>query len=80
MFTPYLGGGLGWANVEFDDGAKDDDNVFAYQVGGGLALEMMPLVTFDLGYRYFGTADPNIFGADVDYDSHNIMAGVRIGF
>ena len=69
-FTPYLGGGMGFANVHLSDtrgvdavsGAlnnhifqDDSDNVFAYQAGAGVEVALNRRLSLDLGYRYFGT-------------------------
>jgi opacity protein-like surface antigen len=90
--TPYLGGGLGMAWVSANDVTADgdpvvddDDAVFAYQLAAGLGWELMPKVTLDLGYRFFATTDPEFTDVDGDtfeseYMSHNLMAGLRLGF
>jgi opacity protein-like surface antigen len=98
----YLGGGIGFANVSannvkfFDElGAvryvDDDDNVFAYQLAAGLAFALNPALTLDLGYRFFGTSDPELeadpllvdppFGDfETEFDSHNVNLGLRMNF
>jgi opacity protein-like surface antigen len=100
--VPYLGGGIGFANVSannvkfFDElGAvryvDDDDNVFAYQLAAGLAFALNPALTLDLGYRFFGTSDPELeadpllvdppFGDfETEFDSHNVNLGLRMNF
>ena len=92
-FVPYAGGGVGMARVSVDnaeifgfDIADDDDTVFAYQLVAGLAFYMTERVALTLDYRYFATQDPEFeeeitnsdFGAE--YHTHNIMAGIRVGF
>jgi opacity protein-like surface antigen len=91
-FTPYLGGGIGFAQVSVNDAkiagvalADDDDTVFAYQVGAGVAFAVAPKINLTLDYRFFGTADPSFKAAgggsfDSEYHSHNIMAGMRFEF
>jgi opacity protein-like surface antigen len=65
--VPYIGGGIGFANVSannvkfFENGVRvryvdDDDNVFAYQLAAGIAFAIAPPLTLDLGYRFFGTS------------------------
>ncbi|ARM31504.1 outer membrane protein [Prosthecochloris sp. HL-130-GSB] len=79
--TPYVMAGLGVANVDFDvDGSDMDDTVFAYQLGAGIAYQATPNVQLDLGYRYFATSDVEVGDGDyeLDIDTHNIMAGVRV--
>ncbi len=80
---PYLGVGLGAALVAFDSadlGVDGDDWVFAYQFLGGAGWEVTRSVTLFGGYRYFATQDARIGGVDVDYRSHNLEVGVRVGF
>jgi outer membrane autotransporter protein len=90
--TPYLGAGLGVANVSMNDvkvaGVKvvdDDDTVFAYQIGAGVAFALNEVMALDLGYRYFATADPEFTDRerddfDFEYKSHNVSLGLRINF
>jgi opacity protein-like surface antigen len=101
--TPYIGGGVGLASVSVL-GLKDVNVVnnsvfyaadhtetnFAWAVYGGLAYEVNPSVTLDLGYRYTdlgdarsGTVtafDNSSSYASVNIDditSHDLMLGVR---
>lgn len=86
--TPYLGAGLGVANVEVkgDDFDDDDDTVFAYQFAAGLAFAVSPYLSLDLGYRYFATEDPefddDVVGASYDneYQTHNASLGLRMTY
>ena len=63
-WRPYLGGGIGVANISYNDVSlkrtlviDDDDTVFAYQGKAGIAYEFSPRWVGTLGYRYFGTDD-----------------------
>ena len=90
--VPYLTAGVGFANVEMSPislnvpgygsvtATGDDDNVFAYQVGIGLAYNVNEKVTADLKYRYFATADPEFSTATAEFSSHNIHFGLRFSF
>jgi len=91
--TPYLGGGLGVALVSinelvepgFGQVVDDDDTVFAYQLGAGVAFELNPNMALDLGYRYFATSDPELTDVDgiefeTEYQTHNASVGLRIMF
>lgn len=88
-FTPFIGGGLGFANVEYDiddigglddtDG-KEDDDVMAYQMMLGVGFAATEKLSIDLQYRYFGTEDPEFDGIDVEYQTHNILLGLRYSF
>ena len=79
--TPFVGGGIGIANVEF--GSADDD-VFAYQLALGLACEIYKNTKVDLQYRYFATDNPQFSNVGVEveakYTTHNLMVGLRYSF
>jgi opacity protein-like surface antigen len=91
-FTPFIGGGIGMAQVSIEDLkigalpiADDDDTVFAYQLIGGVGISVTKAVTLDLVYKFTATADPeftDVTGVpfEAEYQSHNIMAGVRFNF
>jgi opacity protein-like surface antigen len=88
-FTPFIGGGLGIANVEYDVDSvngnsrfsdKADDTVMAYQVMTGISYAATDHLNIDLQYRYFGTEDPEIDVLDTEYQSHNVMLGLRYSF
>jgi opacity protein-like surface antigen len=95
-FTPYISAGIGIANVgvESDDDDyycdgyscydsdyyDDDDTVFAYQVGAGVAYAINKNMTLDLKYRFFATEDPNLYRSKAEFKSHNIYFGFRFTF
>jgi len=37
-------------------------------------------LSIDIQYRFFGTEDPEIDGMDIEYQSHNVMLGLRYSF
>ncbi|GAM08850.1 outer membrane protein PagN [Geobacter sp. OR-1] len=96
--TPYFGGGIGVATLYLSDTTgidnsgtrqtlylKDNDSVFAYQVGAGMEVALNRRISLDLGYRYFGTARATFNedwfqSTDLKYESHNVTAGVRFKF
>jgi opacity protein-like surface antigen len=79
--TPFLSGGLGMANVDFDDSnINDDDTVFAYQVGAGVGLAISETIIIDLVYRYLVTANPDIDNGEAEYETHNLLVGIRYYF
>jgi len=86
-FTPFISAGVGFAQVEISPiviGAAAvpgfDDTVFAYQVGAGVGFAVSPTVTIDVKYRYFGTSNIEVGTTRFEYSSHNVYAGVRVGF
>ena len=81
-FTPFLGAGIGLANIEADTDLteKDDDTVFAYQLAAGGSLAAGENLNLDIQYRYFATDDPKFDGVDAEYHTHNLMFGLRFTF
>jgi opacity protein-like surface antigen len=75
---PYIMGGLGIASV--DSSVTDDETVFAWQVGAGLGFEIAECTTLDLGYRYLKPSDLDVYGYNVEIESHNITLGLRYQF
>ena len=72
--VPYIGGGVGLANVSIDDLkidgvingvtvnnvqlTDDSDTVFAWQVGAGVVWTLTPRIALSIDYRWFNTDDP----------------------
>ena len=58
-FTPYLGGGVGYAISSYDGGAVYDgvDGNFAWQLGAGVDYKISEETQLGLGYRYFDAGD-----------------------
>ncbi|MDD2734399.1 MAG: outer membrane beta-barrel protein [Desulfuromonadaceae bacterium] len=85
VFTPYVGAGLGFANVNMSsadvNGSRiwnsDSATAFAYQVGFGGNVMINRRMAFDLGYRYFGTNDFDIDRVSSNLGSHNILFGLK---
>jgi opacity protein-like surface antigen len=93
---PYIGGGIGigrldvqlesTAGAEILDGS---DWGFAYQLGAGVAFGFMNMV-FDVGYRFKAISANDIDvptdyftplgDAEADYQSHNVLLGLRFYF
>lgn len=91
VWNPYLLAGAGYSYVSANlstGGGKivdDHDGAFAYQLGGGVTVEVGPRIDLFVDYRYFATEDLTFtdnagtpFGAS--YASHTVNAGVRLGF
>ena len=57
-FTPYIGGGIGYAKTKFsathwEIGTETSSHTnFAWQIGGGIAYAVNDNVSIDVGYRY----------------------------
>ncbi|MBA3005330.1 MAG: outer membrane beta-barrel protein [Proteobacteria bacterium] len=91
-FVPYLGVGIGYANIELNDvkvdpwdvGYSNDDGVFAYQLMAGVSYAINKTVALDFSYRYVGAADPSFddYGGTTDFEfaSHNFLLGARMSF
>ena len=91
-WTPYLGGGVGLARVEWDDveasgGARLDDDAYlgAAQLGGGVAFRVTDNVDLTADYRAFATGVAEIDDqtgdeVEIDYVSSSFLFGVRIRF
>jgi OOP family OmpA-OmpF porin len=93
MVKPYIGAGIGFAMVEFEDYGvtaipnvmDDDDTVFAYQGIVGAEWEVNKEVAITTDYRYFATLDPEVTTAtststETSYGTHNFLVGVKFKF
>lgn len=86
-WTPYIGGGAGFTDVEFDSPDGDsDDSVFAWQAMGGIeyAPASMPMTAWGLRYKYFNAENVDFDNAGTDaqleYEAHNVEATARFRF
>jgi opacity protein-like surface antigen len=70
----YVMGGAGVADTDRSWTSNDNTN-FAWQVGAGVGFKVADRTTLDLGYRYFRPVNGNM-----DFQAHNIMAGIRYQF
>ncbi len=77
-FEPYVMGGLGAmvhdASTNF---TSNSDTVFAWQVGAGINADLSPQVQYFTGYRYQNGWEANLGPVDLDYENHEILAGLR---
>lgn len=85
--TPYVGGGLGWANLGVEaSGDSYDDDVFAWQLMAGLSYEpeSMPMTVWNIGYRYFATTDAEyttiLARTEQEYSTHGLEVGAKFRF
>ena len=88
-FTPYVSAGIGYSRIQVTDlnippagisCATDEDYIFAYQMGLGVAYTIDENVSIDLGYRIFTPSDPNFDTTQAEFKSHNVCLGLTIYF
>ena len=89
-FVPYIGAGIGFANIDADTGVgpfsvDDSDNVFAWQGILGAAYHLQDQLDLFVDYRYFHANDPDfdisgLGSVSIDYTSHSVMLGLRYRF
>lgn len=82
-WSPFVGAGIGWAKVDLDTPALplgDNDDVFAYQLMAGVTYAIDAQWSVDAQYRFFGTQDATIQGADFSMNSNDLMVGLRYNF
>ena len=82
-WTPFIGAGLGWSKLDINDPGfndSDSDDVFTYQFIGGVAYAFNDQWSVDAQYRFMGTSDATIDGADFSVNSNNLMLGLRYSF
>jgi OmpA-OmpF porin, OOP family len=93
---PYIGGGLGWADVEVDGaylggaGAvrvfNFSDDGFAWQAGAGVNFQVAPNMQLGVGYRYMEGPEVTVLAplaanlATGDLESANHSAVVTLTF
>jgi opacity protein-like surface antigen len=90
--TPFIGGGIGVARVNVNNAGLQsaalmdgNDDVFAYQVGGGVNFALDDRLDLFFEYRYFATDEYDmqyVTGDTVQgkITSHNFGVGLRYGF
>lgn len=91
--TPFLGGGIGFADVSFSDqgvtplGTVMDDSAtgFAWHLTSGLDFQLAERTSLELGYRYLAIQGIDLQAVDgtdtsADLDSHIVFAGIKYRF
>lgn len=89
-WTPYLGAGLGYSDVEFNSAAiSGEDTVLGWQLLAGVAYEpvSLPNTAWSLGYRYQTTFDDPRFTdavaasvGKIEVENHSVELGARFLF
>lgn len=82
---PYLNAGAGMAytdiNYKLENKKESDDKTkFAWNAGGGLALNVTSNLSFDLGYRYIDTGKIKVKDCSIDTMTHEFYFGGRVTF
>ncbi len=84
---PYLGGGIGGANVEMSAGGQsfDADTLLAYQLIGGVGYELNPNVSLYAEGRWFQTESGEFDGPgsesfDGEFETFDLLVGIRYVF
>jgi len=85
IWHPYVGGGIGFADVALEVGPISvSDNGLAWQVGAGLGFDIDADTRLNLEYRYFTVPDLELtyMGQDlgIEYDLQEIIVGLRLRF
>ena len=82
-WTPFVGAGIGMSKLDINDPGfqeSDSDEVFTYQLIGGVAYAVNEDWSIDAQYRFMGTSDATIDDTDFDANSNNLMIGLRYNF
>ena len=84
---PYLGAGIGAANVEMSAGGQDFDaeTLLAYQLIGGVGYELNPNVSLYAEGRWFQTESGKFDGPDEEsfngeFETFDLLIGMRYVF
>lgn len=77
---PYVGGGIGIADVEMNGLRNDSDTVFAFQLMAGAAIPVSPNVALTGEYRLFATEDPHAGNLHYEYVNSGLLIGIRANF
>ncbi|WP_299365412.1 outer membrane beta-barrel protein [uncultured Paracoccus sp.] len=87
VVQPYLGGGIGGANVEMSAGGQDFDaeTLLAYQLIGGVDYELNPKVSLYAEGRWFQTKSGDFDGPDDEsfdgkFETFDLLVGMRYAF
>ncbi len=84
-WSPYIGGGIGFAQIHLDNAAGNTDETaveFAYQAlaGFGYSPASLPNTQWSIGYRYLATTDADFGNMDMEYSTHSVEAGAKFRF
>ncbi len=78
---PYIGFGLGQANLDVGDA---DDDVMIGQLGAGVTYFLSPRLALDAGYRYSVSEDATFSSGstktETEYSAQSLLVGLRYNF
>ena len=79
--TPYLGVGAGYARIteKLDDQKYHEDN-FAYNVGLGVSVNLTYNMDVEVGYRFTDYGKMKDDGSKENFDSQEVLLGLRYTF
>jgi len=82
---PYVGGGVGYADVEFEAGpVSASDSGLAFQFAVGIGFDINPTTRLSGEYRYFSVPDIELMymGEDLglEYDLNEFIVGFKFDF
>lgn len=87
-FTPFVGGGIGFSKLRANDVGLEseryrddsDDDVFTYQLSGGVNFLFSRTISLEGRYSYLVTSDVNFDDVNLEYHNHNFLFGVKYRF
>jgi outer membrane immunogenic protein len=79
---PYITGGAAFAKMEVDAGAagSDNDTKVGWTLGAGLEYAMFSNWSVKIEYLYADLGTYSIGGADIDYTTNIVRAGINYRF
>lgn len=80
-FMPYALAGIGMAKVDAEVfGVSKNDDVIAFQLGAGLAIDIIDNLSVDTEYRYYMTSDPEFDSVEAEVAGHRAQMSLRYTF
>lgn len=92
-FRPYIGGGIGFGNVDFKrHGTSANGSLmnnsgtgFAWQVGGGVNIDIAQATELEIGYRYLEVDGIKLTALDgtkssTDLSNHLVLVGLKFHY
>lgn len=79
-FKPYVGVGIGYGDLTYDNGSEFSDWVFTYQAIAGGRFAVTDTTDLFAEYRYVASDDASDSGTVWEYRAHVLSAGLRVNF